>query len=217
MRKMPKAQDRRCLSPDQAHRLIEAAGQRGLYPFRDKVLVGLVYKHGMRGGEAVNLRWSDIDLGSGILHIARIAGGGVDSTHRLNSDELRDLHSLREQATGSYVFETTRGIPLTGQAFQHIVRMAAKLANLDVRWFPNMLQRSAALALANDGADERLIHAFLGDKDIRRTASDSRIPPERLAAMRVRQAVALTSWTSPRRPVLSAVVQDRTNRIQRRP
>jgi integrase len=186
MRKMPKAQDRRCLSPDEAHRLIETVGLHGRHRFRDKVLVGLVYRHGMRGSEAVKLRWSDMDLESGILHLVRTRRGDVDTAHSLNDDELRDLLSLREQATGLYVFETARGIPLTVVALQGIVRRAGKLADLHVRSLPNMLQRAAAIALASEGADARLIQAFLGHKGVRRSAPDSTIPPERLAAVRVR-------------------------------
>ena len=36
--------------------LIDAAGKRGRYPFRDRVLVRLVYRHGLRASEAVNMR-----------------------------------------------------------------------------------------------------------------------------------------------------------------
>ena len=47
--KKPKVADRRYLRPDEARRLIEAAGKRGRYPFRDRVLLRLVYRHGLRG------------------------------------------------------------------------------------------------------------------------------------------------------------------------
>jgi integrase len=53
--KKPKVTDRRYLRPTEARRLIEAAGKRGRYPFRDRVLVRLVYRHGPRASEAVGL------------------------------------------------------------------------------------------------------------------------------------------------------------------
>ncbi len=56
--KKPKVQDRRYLRPDEARRLIEVAGKRDRYPFRDKVLVRMVYRHGLRASEAVGMRWS---------------------------------------------------------------------------------------------------------------------------------------------------------------
>ena len=61
----PKVTDRRYLRPDEARRLIEAAGKRGRYPFRDRVLLRLVYRHGLRASEAVGMRWSQLDLERG--------------------------------------------------------------------------------------------------------------------------------------------------------
>ena len=59
--KKPKVTDRRYLRPAEARRMIEAAGKRGRYPFRDRVLLRLVYRHGLRASEAVGMRWSQVD------------------------------------------------------------------------------------------------------------------------------------------------------------
>ena len=75
--KRPKVQDRKYLRPDDSRRLIEAAGKRGRYPFRDKVLIRLVYLHGLRASEAVGMRWSQVDLDAGTLHVARLKGSIV--------------------------------------------------------------------------------------------------------------------------------------------
>lgn len=181
----PNVADRRYLRPDEARRLIEAAGKRGRYPFRDKVMVRLVYRHGMRASEAVGLRWSHIDLEAGTLHVARLKGS-KDSTHSMDRDEVRDLRKLRQSVTGLYVFETERGGPLSVDALQYIVREAGKLAKLDVEAHPHMLRHATGYALANDGADTRLIQDFLGHKDIRHTAHYTELSAKRLAGVRVR-------------------------------
>jgi type 1 fimbriae regulatory protein FimB len=181
----PKVQDRRYLRPDEANRLIEAASKRGRYPFRDKVLLRLVYRHGLRASEAVNMRWSQIDLDQGVLHVARVKRS-KDSTHSLDRDELRDLRKLRQGVTGLYVFETERGGPLSVDALQYIVREAGTLAKLDVEAHPHMLRHAAGYMLANEGTDTRLIQDFLGHRDIRHTAHYTAISPKRLAAVRVR-------------------------------
>jgi integrase len=181
----PKVQGRRYLRPAEAHRLIEAAGKRGRYTFRDRVLVRLVYRHGLRASEAVNMRWSQVDLDAGVLHVARVKRSR-DSTHSLDRDELRDLRKLRQQVTGLYVFETERGGPLSVDALQYIVRAAGKLAKLDVAAHPHMLRHAAGYMLAQEGTDTRLIQAFLGHADIRHTAHYTEIAPKRLAAVRVR-------------------------------
>jgi len=181
----PKVADRRYLRPDEARRLIDAAGQRGRYPFRDRVLVRLIYRHGLRATEAVSMRWSHVDLESGVLHVARVKGS-KDSTHSLDRDELRDLRKLRQQVSGLYVFETERGGPLSVDALQYIVRQAGRLAKLDVDAHPHMLRHAAGYMLANEGTDTRLIQAFLGHVDIRHTAHYTALSPRRLAAVRVR-------------------------------
>src|SRR5262252_10177102 len=163
--KKPKVAEKRLhLTPAEAKRLITAAGQRGWYPFRDRVLVRMVYRHGLRASEAVGMRWSQVDLDAGVLHVTRVKGS-IDSTHSLDRDELRDLRKLRQQVTGLYVFETERGGPLSVDALQYIVREAGKLAKLDVEAHPHMLRHAAGYMLANEGTDTRLIQDFLGHRD----------------------------------------------------
>ena len=158
--KKPKVGDRRYLRPDEANRLFDAAGKRGRYPFRDKVLLRLVYRHGLRASEAVNMRWSQVDLDQGVLHVARVKGSR-DSTHSRYRDELRDLRKLRQQVTGLYLFETERGGPLSVDTLQYIVREAGRLAKLDLAVHPHMLRHAAGYCLANQGVDTRLIQEFL--------------------------------------------------------
>jgi type 1 fimbriae regulatory protein FimB len=181
----PNVQDRLYLRPEEANRLIEAAGKRGRYPFRDKVLVRLIYRHGLRLSEATGLRWGDVDLHAGTIHIDRLKGS-KDSTHTMDRDELRDLRKLRQQSTGLYTFETERGGPMSSDAVQYIVREAGKLAKLAVEAHPHMLRHAAGYFLANEGTDTRLIQDFLGHKDIRHTAHYTAISPKRLAGVRVR-------------------------------
>jgi type 1 fimbriae regulatory protein FimB len=181
----PRLQDRRYLRPDEAHRLIEAAGRRGRHPFRDRVLLRMVYRHGLRASEACGLRWSQLDLEAGTLHVARCKGS-KDSTHTMDREELRDLRRLRQSVAGLYVFETERGGPLSFDALQRLVREAGALAKLHVEAHPHMLRHAAGYMLANQGVDTRLIQDFLGHKDIRHTAHYTAISPKRLATVRVR-------------------------------
>jgi integrase len=183
--KKPKVADRIYLRPDEARRLIEAAGKRGRYPFRDKVLVRMVFRHGLRASEAVGMRWSQVDLDQGVIHVARVKGS-KDSTHSLDRDELRDLRKLRQQVAGLHVFETERGGPPGVDALQYIVREAGREARLDVEVHPHMLRHATGYALANEGVDTRLIQDFLGHVDIRHTAHYTALSPRRLAAVRVR-------------------------------
>ena len=145
----------------------------------------LIYRHGLRASEATGLRWSQIDLDNGTVHITRLKGSN-DSTHSIDRDELRDLRKLRQTVTGLYVFETERGGPLSVGVLQDIVRKAGLLAKLDVAAHPHMLRHAAGYYLANNGTDTRLIQAHLGHKDIRHTVRYTELSPKRLAEVRVR-------------------------------
>lgn len=63
--KAAKAQPR-ALAPDQVRALIEAAGDHRL-----AVTVGIVAGTGLRRGELLGLRWEDLDLDGGELHVRR--------------------------------------------------------------------------------------------------------------------------------------------------
>src|SRR5947209_3342145 len=105
----PKVSDaRKHLTPEEARRLIAAAGKRGRYPDRDKLLVRLTYRHGLRASEAVEMLWSDINLDEATFFVRRVKNG-ISGTHSLDKDDVRDLKKLRKGVVGKYVFETERG------------------------------------------------------------------------------------------------------------
>jgi integrase len=173
------------LRPDEANRLIAAAGKRGRYPFRDKVLVRMVYRHGLRAAEAISMRWDHVDLDGGTLQVHRAKGGAL-STHSIDADELRDLRKLRKDTNSMFVFTTERGGPLSVDMLQYIVKQAGIDAKLDVPAHPHMLRHAAGYALINGGTDVRLVQDFLGHKSITSTALYTALSPKRLAAVRVR-------------------------------
>ncbi len=69
---------REYLTPDEIDRLMNAAGKVGRHGFRDKTLILIGYRHGLRVSELVSLRWEQVDLKQGLLHVVRLKNG-VDS------------------------------------------------------------------------------------------------------------------------------------------
>jgi type 1 fimbriae regulatory protein FimB len=178
-------QRRRHLRPEEAAKLITAAGKRGRYPDRDRLLLRLAYRHGLRASEAVGLRWDSFDLEGGTLTIARSKGGRT-STHTVARDDLGALRKMRKATNGPWVFETERRGPLSVDAMQYIVREAGVAAGLGDAVHPHMLRHGAGYALINDGVDVRLVQEFLGHASITSTAIYTAISPRRLAGLRVR-------------------------------
>jgi integrase len=65
--------------------LIEAA-KTNRYGHRDALMVLLAFRHGLRPGEIVDLRWDQIDFKSATLHARRLKNG-TSSTHPLTGRE----------------------------------------------------------------------------------------------------------------------------------
>src|SRR6516162_9620073 len=85
LRRLPNAdyRPREYLTEHEVERLIDAARKRGRNGQRDAAAILLAYRHGLRASELVSLRWSQIDLRNGRLHVNR-AKGGFESVHPLH-------------------------------------------------------------------------------------------------------------------------------------
>jgi type 1 fimbriae regulatory protein FimB/type 1 fimbriae regulatory protein FimE len=172
------------LRPDEANAVITAAGKVGRQGFRDRVMLRLIYRHGLRVSEACGLRWQQLDLNRSTIQGR--AKMGDDSTHTMDRDELRDLRKLKADASGLYVFESERGGPMDPCSVQRICQRAGEAAGLGFKVHPHMLRHAAGYALVNSGTDLRLIQAFLGHKAIASTVRYTALDAARLAAVRVR-------------------------------
>lgn len=76
------------------------------------VLILLGSRYGLRASELVGLRWNQVDLSQGTLHVYRVKNGSV-STHPLRGLEIRALVKLQRDYGGFHVFTTERKGPLT--------------------------------------------------------------------------------------------------------
>src|SRR5712692_6410123 len=130
----PRNGDRRTreyLTPSEVEKLMATAGRLGRHGHRDASLILLAFRHGLRVSELVALRWEQIDLRQGLLHVNRLKNG-MPSTHPLRGLELRALRRLQREHEGSpYVFTTERRGPLTDSAVRKIITRAGEIAGLD--------------------------------------------------------------------------------------
>jgi Phage integrase family len=106
--------------PCSASTLLPTLGNR--WGHRDATAMLIAYRHGLRASELVAMRWDDIDLTTGRLHVRR-AKGGLTSVHPIGAKESRALRRLqRETQTPSpYVFVSERGAPLSVAGYQRMV------------------------------------------------------------------------------------------------
>lgn len=169
---------REYLTNDEIDRLI-AGVPRGRNTERDRLLILIGYRHGLRVGEVTRLQWSQIDLKAGLLHVVRLKHGRP-STHPIYGDEIRQLRAWqRKQGAGHrYVFDSWNG-PLTSNAVHKIVAAAGRNANLGMPIHPHMLRHSCGFYLANRGTDTRTIQQYLGHSNIANTVIYTELAPNR--------------------------------------
>ena len=170
---------REYLTPDEVDRLVAAAGDSGRHANRDQTLLTVMYRHGLRVSEAVSLRWDQVDLKAGMLHVNRLKNG-VPSTHPLRGPELRRLRQLRrDYPDGPYLFVSERGGPMTSSNVRKLVAKAGQVAGLPFPAHPHMLRHACGYKLANDGHDTRALQHYLGHKNITHTVRYTEMAPDR--------------------------------------
>jgi len=159
--------------------LVQAAGQVGRHGARDATLILLAYRHGLRVSELVSLRWDQVDLQHGLLHVAR-RKHGVPSVHPLRGPEVRALRRLqRDYPATAYLFLSERKAPLTTDAVRKIVGRAGRQAGLAFPVHPHMLRHATGYKLANAGQDTRAIQQYLGHRNIQHTTRYTELVPDR--------------------------------------
>ena len=169
---------REYLTPDEVERLLtaSAAGRHGA---RDRTLFLLMFRHGLRVSEAISLRWDQVDLKAGLLHVQRLKHG-VPSTHPLRGPELRALRQLRRDwPDGAYVFVSERGGPMTASNVRKLIARAGEQARIAFPVHPHMLRHACGFKLANDGHDTRSLQHYLGHKNIAHTVRYTDLAPDR--------------------------------------
>jgi type 1 fimbriae regulatory protein FimB/type 1 fimbriae regulatory protein FimE len=169
---------REYLTDGEVARLIAAAsGNR--YGHRDATMVLVAYRHGLRAGELVTLRWDAIDFAHGGLHVGRLKNGAT-SVHPLSGRELRALRRLKREQdeTSPFIFTSERAAPFTTAGFRKMVARLGVAAGFDFPVHPHMLRHACGFKLAND-VDTRSLQAYLGHKNIQHTVRYTELAPTR--------------------------------------
>ncbi len=174
------------LSPDQARTLLATAREH-----RYGALITVAVALGLRQGEALGLRWQDVNLDDGVLQVRNalqwVTGGGwslvepksersrraitmpeilVSSlrAHRMRQREDRLLAGSQWHENG-FVFTSRAGAPLDPWAVNKAFKRLLAAASLpDIRFHD--LRHTAATFLLAQGVDPRTIMETLGHSQI---------------------------------------------------
>jgi integrase len=166
------------LTPAEVDSLIKAA-KRNRWGHRDATMILMAYRHGLRPGELVDLRWDQVDFSHSVLHVRRVKRG-TPATHPLQGDTMRALRKLRKEAPhAKWVFLSERGDAFSPAGFAKMVERAGKEAGFGFKAHPHMLRHACGFKLANDGKDTRSLQAYLGHKNIQHTVRYTELAPNR--------------------------------------
>lgn len=178
-RKNREVRSREYLTDKEVTALMDAARKTGRHGHRDATLILVAYRHGLRVSEIVALRWSQVDLAQGLLHVSR-SKHGTPSTHPVGGPEIRALRRLqRDYPDTPYVFVTERKGPLTDSSVRKLVTRAGEAAKLGFPVHPHMLRHACGYKLANDGHDTRAIQHYMGHRNIQHTVRYTELAPDR--------------------------------------
>lgn len=203
----------RTLTPSQARGLLTS-----LEGHRNEALYSLMLSTGVRRGEALGLRWDDVDLDDGLLlvrrQLKREAGElvladtktaksrravnlpqpmiGVLKAHRAR--QARDRLKLGEAWVDSgHVFTTSIGTPIDPRNLYRDFKGVCHDAGLG-DWHPHELRHSAASLMLAQGVKLQVVSEVLGHSSIRMTADvyGHILAPDRQAAA---DAMAVALWS----------------------
>lgn len=177
------------MTPEQARHLLAA-----LAGHRNEALYTLMLSTGMRRGEALGLRWSDVDLEAKVLLVQRQLkreGGHLVTADTKTARSRRAVnlpdelvatlqsHRARQAAErlalgpawteSGHVFTSTVGTPIDPRNLYREFRQICEASGLG-RWHPHELRHSAASLMLAQGVKLQVVSEVLGHSSIRMTA-----------------------------------------------
>jgi len=169
---------------------------------RNHLMLRLMLDTGLRLSEAIHLRWRDLDLMTGKLHVKQ-GKGAKDRILWIGEEDLELLRKWRERQakvvgkTPEYVFTTLDGKPLQPRYVQAMVARYAKRAGIQKRVHPHTLRHTFATDLLKAVKNVRLVQKALGHANLSTTQIYTHIVDEELEA-------ALKSFRRPQEALITA-------------
>jgi len=162
---------------------LRAEARKGRYGARDDCLILVMYRHGLRVTELVELRLRDLNLKSSRIWIGRIKGS-LSTEQPIEGDELRVIKRYLAGRDDElpWLFLTERKGQMTRKGIYNLIKRISERAGLaDVH--PHTLRHSCGYYLADNGVDMRTIQDYLGHRSPRHTMRYTRIVGSRFEGL----------------------------------
>lgn len=166
------------LTREEIHRLLGAMG-RGYAGARNRALVVVLWRCGLRVAEALALYPKDIDLNAGTIAILhgkgdrrRVVGIDPEAGAVLQSwlDRRRGLGLTGRHPVFCVISQPTLGKPMYSSCVREALKDAGARAGLEKRVHPHGLRHTFASDIAREGVPLHVIRKWLGHSDLSTTA-----------------------------------------------
>ena len=152
------------LSPKEVQKIVKVTTN-----IKHKAILLLIYSAGLRLGELIKLKLSDVDSEAMKIHI-RNAKGKKDRYIMLSENVLIILRDYyKNYKPDEYLFEGQNGGPYSSQSVQSVFKSALKKAGIKKKASVHTLRHSFATHLLDEGTDIRYIQELLGHKRLETT------------------------------------------------
>ena len=129
---------------------------------------------GLRRGELLGLKWSDIDFGKQVIHVhrqvQRVKGEVIEAPLKtknsyrnvsISKDAVDILKELKKNNPSCYVFPSPNGGPISPDSVEHMLHRVLERAGLERVRFHDLRHTFATIALQN-GVDIKTVSSMLG-------------------------------------------------------
>jgi len=181
------------LSQAEVARLIETFNKRLFNGARNRAMVAVMYRAGLRVSELCDLRPSHLDLQVGLVRVQNGKGGkrrvsGIDTaTAAYVQDWLQ-----RRDAGSNWLFHTRTGQRVDPRHMRAMLKRYARRARIDKRVHPHGLRHTHACELAREGVPVNVIQKQLGHSNVAVTSTYL----NHIAADEVVQTMQQRDWTA---------------------
>ncbi|MCZ6689952.1 MAG: tyrosine-type recombinase/integrase [Planctomycetota bacterium] len=178
--------------------VMKACSRKAPTGIRNRAIIVVMYRAGLRCLETLNLKLRDIDRDAGTIRIRRGKGGkartvGIDPSSIAVIERWIDVRS-KLGLNGGPVFSTLTGSELATSYIRKLLPRLARKAGIDRRIHPHALRHAHAVELAREGIPVVIIMRQLGHASLATTTRylAGLSPEETIQAIRRRE------WEAPK-------------------
>lgn len=155
---------------------------------RDRLILEMLYATGVRVGELVSIKVSDINFSNRSILVLgkgnkeRLVPYG-DYCEEILKLYLKDAYLSLNVHNSSYLFLNARGGKLTERGVRYLLEEIIKKTSVQKNISPHMIRHSFATHLLNQGCDLITVQKLLGHESIKATQIYTHITTDRLKSV----------------------------------